>query len=110
MSRLAHPGVPTPRRALVRTSKPRVVGRTAEGRAITREKVRVLAELATWPAGTGAIAGVLDGGSLAALVQLGVAESIGADRVGGCRYRATDEGLELLTRLGVLQQPESARG
>ena len=105
MTRVTRPGEPTPRRALKRVAKPRVLARTRDGRAFTREKARVLAELATWPNGTGAIAGVLDGDSLAALVQLGLAERVETDQVGGCRYRATESGLELLRRLGVLHEP-----
>ena len=110
MSRHVHPGVPAPRLGLVRPTKPRVVGRTLAGQPITRAKVLALAELATWPAGTGAIAGRLDGGNLAALVQHGLAERIDPDRIGGCRYRINAAGLELLTRLGALRQPEGSRG
>ena len=96
------------RRVLKRVSKPRVLARTREGRAVTREKARALAELATWPVGNGAIAGVLDGGSLSALVQLGLAERAEADRVGGCRYRCSADGLQLLRDLGVLHEPAAS--
>jgi hypothetical protein len=104
MNRHFRPGIPTPRRALKRVAKPRVIARTSAGRAITRAKALALAELATWPKGTGAIAGVLDGGTLSALVQLELADRIETDRIGGCRYIANEQGLQLLHQLGVLQE------
>lgn len=74
-----------------------IAARTAQGLDVTRHQVMVLKALADCGrAGSCAVQGLMDGGTLAALVQLGLAERIpsqtGKDRLGGCRYRALPDG------------------
>lgn len=74
-----------------------VAARTAAGLEVTRHQLTVLQALADCgQAGSCAVHGVMDGGTLAALVQLGLAERIphqaANDGLGGCRYRALPEG------------------
>jgi hypothetical protein len=71
------------------------------GDKLSATKVAVLAELATWPKGTGSVSRVLDGGTLAALVQFGLAERAPADRISH-RFIISDQGRALLDRLGTL--------
>lgn len=73
-----------------------VAARNAQGLDVTRHQLTVLKALADCgKAGSCAVQGVMDGGTLAALVQLGLAERLprmAKDQLGGCRYRALPEG------------------
>lgn len=74
----------------------RVVAFTAQKQPVTEHQVTVLQRLADCGAsGSCAVSDWMDGGTLAALVQLGLAERMAAppgERIGGCRYRASPEG------------------
>lgn len=63
---------------------------------LTPPRLAALVELAKFPTGAGGIAGVMSGGLLAALVQMGLADRIDPDAVGGNRYRVNDKGHEVL--------------
>lgn len=75
--------------------------RSPSGHVVNDAKLETLARLAGWPNGTGAISGVLEGGTLAALVQFELADRIGEDRVGGLRYRINAAGLAMLRAEGL---------
>lgn len=72
------------------------VGRTVDNQVVTQHQLKVLAELdRCGSAGTCAVRDVMDGETLAALVQLGLAERLARpanDRVSGCRYRISTAG------------------
>ncbi|WP_137803408.1 hypothetical protein [Caulobacter sp. 3R27C2-B] len=74
----------------------RVVAHTAKKQPVTEHQVTVLQRLADCGAsGSCAVGDWMDGGTLAALVQLGLAERMTpehGERIGGCRYRASPEG------------------
>lgn len=74
---------------------------TADGRLepMTATKIWTLRELAKCPEGSGAVSGVLDGGTLAALVQFGLADRLPPDRIGGSRYAANEAGRQFLASL-----------
>lgn len=71
-------------------------GRTADNQVVTQHQLNVLAELdKCGPRGTCAVRDVMDGGTLAALVQLGLAVRpvrSANDRISGCRYRISAAG------------------
>lgn len=73
-----------------------IVARTSLGQPVTRHQYDVLQRLADCGAsGSCAVRDVMDGGTLAALVQFGLAERMARavnDQVGGCRYRALPDG------------------
>lgn len=68
---------------------------------LTEHRLDVLTELAGCPNGTAAINGVIPGGVLAALVQMGLADRIEPDRLGDNRYRINERGRDALAVEGI---------
>jgi hypothetical protein len=77
--------------------------RTPDGIPVpmTETKIATLRELAKCRTGTCSVTGVMEGGTLAALVQFGLAERIPSDSLGGARYRVSEAGLKFLQELAA---------
>ncbi len=71
------------------------------GIAMTEQHERVLEELAKCPKGSTAVHGVMSGGLLAALVQMGLADRIEPDALGGNRYAVNTAGTGYLAKRKV---------
>jgi hypothetical protein len=69
--------------------------------ALNEHRLDVLTELARFTNGSAAINGVMPGGTLAALVQMGLVDRIDPDRLGDNRYRVNDKGVAALALEGV---------
>lgn len=80
--------------------------RTADGLMVplTASKLDALVQLARWPDGCGSMPGVMNGGTLSAQVQFGLAERLSADPLGGQRYRINAAGLQVLDELGLSER------
>jgi hypothetical protein len=83
-------------------ARPRIPMTIAPGKVLTAFKVEALRHLARAGArGSCAVHPVMPGGTLAQLVDFGLAEHAPAiDSLGGRRYRVSAAGREMLTRLG----------
>lgn len=69
---------------------------------LTDAKINALEALGRCVTGSCAVRGTMDGGTLAALVQFGLAERMAAaanDHAGGNRYRISQQGVAVLARL-----------
>lgn len=62
---------------------------------LTDARRSALAELAKCPNGSCAVRGIMDGAVLATLVQMGLAERMESDPLGGCRYQISSVGREV---------------
>lgn len=66
---------------------------------MTETKIATLRELAECPNGSCRVTGVMEGGTLAALVQFGLADRIEPDPLGGARYRINPAGRTFLATM-----------
>ena len=76
------------------------------GHVLTPAKAEVLRQLAlAGEGGSCAVPVIMPGGTLAALVQFGLAEhapDLANDHLGGRRYRVSDAGRDVLKRVGLV--------
>ena len=84
------------------TARPRLPLTIAPGKVLTPFKAEALRHLArAGERGSCAVYSVMPGGTLAQLVDFGLAEHAPAiDSLGGRRYRASAAGRDMLARLG----------
>lgn len=75
---------------------------TFNGIPMTETKLAALTRLAKCPTGSTHVEGVMNGGTLAALVQMGLAGRVQSHRLGAARFMITDAGRAVL----VPEEPE----
>lgn len=74
--------------------------RTIKGQTLDQHRIRVLEELSKHPEGSAAINVIMPGGTLAALVKMGLADVVRTDRLGEPVYRVNDNGHQVRAQHG----------